>query len=68
MLHYLLRIEPFTTFHVDLNDGKFDHPDRQVGLVSLPAGYVPASANAKLLIPSCLTVVSVVGNVMDDDP
>ncbi|KAJ3389835.1 Neurobeachin-like protein 1 [Lobulomyces angularis] len=28
VLHYLLRIEPFTTLHITLQEGKFDHPDR----------------------------------------
>uniref|UniRef100_A0A8C9VKZ8 Neurobeachin n=1 Tax=Scleropages formosus TaxID=113540 RepID=A0A8C9VKZ8_SCLFO len=27
-LHWLLRIEPFTTFFLNANDNKFDHPDR----------------------------------------
>ncbi|KAL4647760.1 neurobeachin isoform X7 [Arapaima gigas] len=27
-LHWLLRIEPFTTFFINANDSKFDHPDR----------------------------------------
>ncbi len=28
VLHYLLRLEPFTTAAIELQDGKFDHPDR----------------------------------------
>ncbi|KAI9209022.1 uncharacterized protein BJ171DRAFT_437728 [Polychytrium aggregatum] len=28
-LYYLLRMEPFTSLHVALQGGKFDHPDRQ---------------------------------------
>ncbi|OBS63739.1 hypothetical protein A6R68_07722, partial [Neotoma lepida] len=27
-LSWLVRIEPFTTFFLNANDGKFDHPDR----------------------------------------
>ena len=29
VLHFLIRLEPFTTFHIDLQSGKFDHADRQ---------------------------------------
>ncbi len=28
VLFYLLRLEPFTSLHIDLQGGKFDHPDR----------------------------------------
>jgi hypothetical protein len=28
-IFYLLRLEPFTSLHIDLQGGKFDHPDRQ---------------------------------------
>ncbi|KAJ1562806.1 Neurobeachin-like protein 1, partial [Cladochytrium tenue] len=29
VLYYLLRMEPFTSLHIGLQGGKFDHPDRQ---------------------------------------
>ena len=28
VLFYLLRLEPFTSLHIGLQAGKFDHPDR----------------------------------------
>jgi hypothetical protein len=28
VLFYLLRLEPFTSLHIALQNGKFDHPDR----------------------------------------
>ncbi|XP_072849884.2 neurobeachin isoform X5 [Pogona vitticeps] len=33
-LSWLVRIEPFTTFFLNANDGKFDHPDRTVSSVA----------------------------------
>ncbi|KAM6178631.1 neurobeachin isoform 2-T2 [Rhynchocyon petersi] len=33
-LSWLVRIEPFTTFFLNANDGKFDHPDRTFSSVS----------------------------------
>ena len=29
VMHYLIRMEPFTTLHILLQGGKFDIPDRQ---------------------------------------
>jgi len=28
VLFYMIRMEPFTTLHIALQSGKFDHPDR----------------------------------------
>ena len=28
VLRYLIRVEPFTTYHIDFQSGRFDHPDR----------------------------------------
>ena len=28
-MHYLIRLEPFTALHIQLQGGKFDIPDRQ---------------------------------------
>ncbi|XP_051032930.1 neurobeachin isoform X4 [Phodopus roborovskii] len=33
-LSWLVRIEPFTTFFLNANDGKFDHPDRTFSSIS----------------------------------
>ncbi|EAY13536.1 Beige/BEACH domain containing protein [Trichomonas vaginalis G3] len=37
VLHYLIRLEPFTTAHIQLQDGKFDHPTRI--FYSIPESY-----------------------------
>ncbi len=29
VIFYLMRLEPFTSLHIELQGGKFDHPDRQ---------------------------------------
>uniref|UniRef100_A0A672GQY2 Neurobeachin n=1 Tax=Salarias fasciatus TaxID=181472 RepID=A0A672GQY2_SALFA len=33
-LHWLVRIEPFTTFFLSANDNKFDHPDRTFSAIA----------------------------------
>lgn len=35
VLNWLIRVEPFTTMFLSLNDGIFDHPDRMFSSVSL---------------------------------
>lgn len=35
VLNWLIRIEPFTTMFLSLNDGKFDHPDRLFSSINL---------------------------------
>lgn len=37
VLHYLLRVEPFTSLHVSFQDGHFDVPDRL--FFSVPAAW-----------------------------
>ena len=52
VLHYLMRLEPFTTASVELQDGKFDHSDRLFH--SIPAtwhGVTSNAADVKELIP-----------------
>ena len=34
VLHFLLRVEPFTTLHINLQSGKFDCADRQFHSIS----------------------------------
>jgi Beige/BEACH domain len=40
---YLLRLEPFTSYHIVINDGRFDRPDRQFHSIS--AAYHSATSN-----------------------
>ena len=52
VLFYLLRLEPFTTAAISLQDGKFDHPDRLFH--SIPhtwRGCLTNPADVKELIP-----------------
>lgn len=49
---YLLRVEPFTTYHLILQDGKFDRPDRQFH--SIAGAYhscTTSSSDVKELTP-----------------
>ncbi|KAJ3424666.1 beach domain-containing protein [Anaeramoeba flamelloides] len=52
VLYYLLRIEPFTTWGIDLHGGKFDNPDRNFGSISQTwKNCLNLSADVKELIP-----------------
>ena len=43
VIWYLLRIEPFTSYHVFLQDGRFDRPDRQ--FYSILSAYQGSTTN-----------------------
>ena len=43
VLWYLLRLEPFTSLHVQLQDGKFDKADRIFSNVALPTRAAPTT-------------------------
>lgn len=52
VLHYLLRIEPFTSLHVDLQSGRFDVADRQFHSIGQTWKQLMDSPNdVKELIP-----------------
>uniref|UniRef100_A0A6B2EDM8 Putative lysosomal trafficking regulator lyst n=1 Tax=Phlebotomus kandelakii TaxID=1109342 RepID=A0A6B2EDM8_9DIPT len=52
VLHYLLRLEPFTTLHVDLQSGRFDVADRQFHSIAQTWRQLMDSPNdVKELIP-----------------
>ncbi|KAI9293170.1 beach-domain-containing protein [Neoconidiobolus thromboides FSU 785] len=49
---YLLRLEPFTSIHIALQSGKFDHPDRQfLSLNSCWNSCLKGQGDVKELIP-----------------
>ncbi|TPX34048.1 hypothetical protein SmJEL517_g03217 [Synchytrium microbalum] len=51
-LFYLLRLEPFTTLHILLQGGKFDHPDRQFhSIQACWKSVLFGSGDVKELIP-----------------
>ncbi|PWZ18278.1 BEACH domain-containing protein B [Zea mays] len=52
VLHYMLRLEPFTTLHLNFQGGKFDHADRL--FQSIESAYINSLSNTsdvKELIP-----------------
>ncbi|KAJ3354915.1 Neurobeachin-like protein 1 [Entophlyctis luteolus] len=52
VLYYLLRLEPFTSLHIALQGGKFDHPDRQFdGIQSCWSSVLTGNGDVKELIP-----------------
>ncbi|KAJ3091929.1 Neurobeachin-like protein 1 [Quaeritorhiza haematococci] len=51
-LFYLIRVEPFTSLHIALQGGKFDHPDRQFfSVASCWKNVLSGSGDVKELIP-----------------
>lgn len=64
VIWYLIRMEPFTSYHVWLQDGKFDHPDRLFH--SLPACYNGCISNpqdVKELVPEFFYNPEILENV-----
>ena len=52
VLFYLLRLEPFTTLHIALQNGKFDHADRQFhSIASTWKSCLDNTGDVKELIP-----------------
>ncbi|KAL5112762.1 Lipopolysaccharide-responsive and beige-like anchor protein [Taenia crassiceps] len=52
VLNYLIRLEPFTTLFLNMQGGKFDHPNRMFySLEATWAGCLQSSTNVKELIP-----------------
>ncbi len=52
VLYYLLRLEPFTSLAIQLQDGKFDHPDRMFfSLARTWEGVLNNPADVKELVP-----------------
>jgi len=52
VLFYMIRMEPFTTLHIALQSGKFDHPDRQFfSMENCWDSVINNSGDVKELIP-----------------
>lgn len=52
VLWYLIRLEPYTSLHIFLQDGKFDRPDRQFwSLRNTYSGCTTNDGDVKELIP-----------------
>ena len=52
VIWYLMRLEPFTSLHISLQSGRFDHPDRQFRSVRAAfEGCCNNPSDAKELVP-----------------
>ena len=57
VLWYLIRLEPFTSLHIFLQDGKFDRPDRQFwSMKNTYNGCTTNDGDVKELVPEFFTV------------
>lgn len=68
VMHYLIRIEPFTTLHIQLQSGRFDVADRQFH--SIPAtwqGLMDNPNDVKELIPEFFYLPEFLVNMNDFD-
>lgn len=63
VIGYLIRVEPFTSLHIDLQSGKFDHPNRL--FYSIPESYgscVSKNPDFRELIPEFFTFPDMINN------
>ena len=51
MLHYLVRLEPFTSLHIELQEGKFDWADRQFYSIATAWDSMMNGSDVKELTP-----------------
>lgn len=52
VMHYLIRLEPFTSQHISLQSGKFDHSDRQFfSILNTWEAISTSMSDVKELIP-----------------
>eukprot|EP00127_Corallochytrium_limacisporum_P000779 Clim_evm65s25 gene=Clim_evmTU65s25 len=68
VLHFLIRLEPFTTLHINLQGGRFDYANRQ--FVSIPATWynvTTSSSDVKELIPEFYSLPDFLRNLNDLD-
>jgi len=61
--HYLIRLEPFTTIHIRLQDGRFDNPNRQFfSLIDMIKRLKNPAAAAREIIPEFFYLVELFYN------
>ena len=64
VLHYLLRVEPFTSLHIKLQGGKFDCSDRQFySLAKSWYGLVNSTGDVRELIPEFFCFPDFLSNI-----
>ncbi|KAF1898306.1 hypothetical protein Lal_00033073 [Lupinus albus] len=63
VLYYLVRVEPFTTLAIQLQDGKFDHADRMFSDISATwDGVLEDMSDVKELVPELFYLPEVLTN------
>ncbi|KAJ4955418.1 hypothetical protein NE237_012201 [Protea cynaroides] len=68
VLHYLVRIEPFTTLSIQLQGGKFDHADRMFSdIASTWNGVLEDMSDVKELVPELFYLPEALTNVNSID-
>jgi hypothetical protein len=68
VLHYLIRLEPFTSLHIDLQSGRFDHADRQFfSITSSWSTIYNTGTDVKELIPEFFYLPDFLKNINDYD-
>ncbi|KAJ3031276.1 UNVERIFIED_CONTAM: Neurobeachin-like protein 2 [Siphonaria sp. JEL0065] len=68
VLFYMLRMEPFTSLHIALQGGKFDHPDRQFdGMENCWKSVLSGNGDVKELIPEFFYMPEFLVNENDFD-
>ncbi|CAA6655614.1 unnamed protein product [Spirodela intermedia] len=68
VLHYLLRVEPFTTLAIQLQGGKFDHADRMFSDIGATwNGVLEDMSDVKELVPELFYLPEVLMNVNSID-
>ena len=70
VLHFLVRVEPFRSLHIEMHDGRYDVPDRL--FTNLPAAYKASSTSTDLgevreLTPEFYTLAAAFENRGDFD-
>uniref|UniRef100_A0A5K3FFX4 WD_REPEATS_REGION domain-containing protein n=2 Tax=Mesocestoides corti TaxID=53468 RepID=A0A5K3FFX4_MESCO len=68
VLNYLIRLEPFTTLFLNMQGGKFDHPNRLFYSIEAAwSGCMRSSTNVKELIPEFFYLPEMFVNTNDYD-
>jgi hypothetical protein len=63
VLHYMIRMEPFTTMHITMQAGRFDHPGRLFASIPRQWGVVTSTSNDyRELIPEFFTLAHFLTN------
>jgi hypothetical protein len=68
VLWYLMRLEPYTSLHIQLQDGRFDKPDRMfTSLAATWRGCTTNTSDVKELVPEMFYCPEILTNVNNID-